>query len=513
MQSASAGLGKPVPQAKLDEWIERWNASPPITFKTQPYRHQLEALVSSAKLPAFALFMEMGTGKSWIAIQNIAYLWTKRLISQAVVVAPNGVHVQWAREQIPEHMPLSVPYKTYVWKQRFEAAIDQHDPSMLQILCCNVEAFSTVRSAERLAAHIREDSILVVDESSRIKSPDARRTQLLTQIAHQVKFRRILTGTPITRQLDDLWAQFYFLDPKILGLQSQHAFRAHYCVSVPRRVTYRVYNKQTHRYEERSKTIQLVIGVKNADLLRERLRRYVYRVTKEQCLDLPNKIYMTRYVALSDEQREAYNAVLAELRVQFHDRNIDLQINTVLTQLLRLQQICSGWLPDTSGQIKPLANDRIATLEECLEELDTGKVIIWSRFVHDIELMLERFGPQAVGFYGACSSEERAANIEAFRKDPNVRYLIGNPQVGGLGLNLTVASTMIYYNQDWALETRLQSEDRIHRIGQDHHCTYIDFIAPGTVDELILRALRRKQALASMTLDDLKATIESLEEV
>ena len=232
---------------------------------------------------------------------------------------------------------------------------------------------------------------------------------------------------------------------------------------------------------------------------------FSYRVLKEDCLDLPEKVYTRREVELTEEQTKAYStmksAALALLKGKM------ATAPHVLTQMMRLHQITCGHLKNDDGTITEIKNNRIKELISLLDEVE-GKVIIWANYIHDIEHIVKEIKKQygddsIVQYYGAVSSEDRADAIIKFQ-DPNskARFFIGNPQTGGYGITLTAANTVVYYSNGYDLEKRLQSEDRAHRIGQTKSVTYVDFIAPKTVDEKIVKALRSKMNIANKIMDE-----------
>jgi SNF2 family DNA or RNA helicase len=179
----------------------------------------------------------------------------------------------------------------------------------------------------------------------------------------------------------------------------------------------------------------------------------------------------------------------------------------VLTQMMRLHQITCGHLKNDDGTVTEIKNNRLTELLNLLDEVE-GKVIIWANYIHDIEHIVKQIGKKfgedsIVQYYGAVPSDQRQENIEKFQ-DPNskARFFIGNPQTGGYGITLTAANTVVYYSNGYDLEKRLQSEDRAHRIGQEKSVTYVDFIAPKTVDEKIVKALRSKMNIANKIMDE-----------
>ena len=252
------------------------------------------------------------------------------------------------------------------------------------------------------------------------------------------------------------------------------------------------------------------VGVKNLDDLTKKLEKFSFRVQKNECMDLPDKIYMTREVVMTDEQREAYNQMVKEA-IAYFDEN-EMTANIAVTKLMRLHQIVCGTFKDDMGKLHRLPNNRIETLKETLQEVD-GKVIIFANYRDNIieikEMLQKEYGPNSVvTYFGDTTTEERQYAVQQFDrkyqgdKDPALRFFVGNTQTAGYGITLTEASTVIYYSNDYSLERRLQSEDRAHRAGQINKVTYIDLVSKKTVDEKIIKSLISKKDLSSTILQD-----------
>jgi hypothetical protein len=459
-------------------------------FETEPFEHQRRAFYMSRDKLYFALLMEQGTGKSKIVVDTAAYLYANNKITSLVIIAPNGVHRNWLRNEIPFHMPEWCPRKMVYYysgmkkmdKENWTNVIKCQDH--LKIFAFNVEGFVS-KAAQKLINTIMlsEDVLLVVDESSRIKRPGAKRTRFITKIGKLAKYRRILTGTPVTKGPEDVYSQFRFLDPYILGYESFYSFRARYCIM--------------GGYENRQ-----IVSYEHIDELTKNIEGHSFRVLKKDCLDLPDKIYQRAYVDLSEAQRRLYNTMRDDWVATYQEDTIDAP--EAITRLLRLQQITCGWFPAESGEA-PIAidqkNPRLELLKEILSDIDS-KVIIWARFRADLKAIQEALGNLAVAYHGGVSNDDRVRAVDAFQKDPKIRYFVGQPQSGGMGLTLTAASYAIYYSNSFDLEIRLQSEDRCHRIGTTNNVTYIDIEANKTVDKKIIKALRDKKNLADLVTRD-----------
>jgi len=472
-------------------------------FKTKPYDHQIKALQKSWGAETFALFMEMGTGKSKVLVDNISMLYDRGAIRGALIVAPKGVYKNWDNIEFPVHLAEHVEYTKVLWeanltkKKQFELDTLFDDKDDLKILIMNVEAFSTNKGVDFAHSFLNIFSgraLIGVDESTTIKNPTAKRTKNILTIADLAKYRRILTGSPVTKSPLDLFSQCEFLDPFHLDHQSYYSFRTRYANMVERNFG--------------GRRVQIVGSYRRLDELSEKLENFSYRVLKEECLDLPPKIYMKRFVELSPEQRKVYDQMkeiaLAELKGK-----VMSSVN-VMTQLMRLHQITCGHFKSDDGKIQHLKNNRLTQLMDLLDEVE-GKVIIWANYVEDIKIIVEAlkkaYGEAStVEYHGGVDSTLRQDNIALFQeKNSPTRYFVGNTQTGGYGITLTAANTVIYYSNNYNLEQRLQSEDRAHRIGQTGSVTYVDLLAEKTIDEKIVQSLRSKIDIANEIMgEDLK---------
>ena len=470
-------------------------------FKTKPYAHQITALEKSWNKAHFAYFMEMGTGKSKVLIDNIAMLYDKGKINGALIVAPKGVYQNWFDIEIPNHMPTHIEKKMVLWKASFmkgnEIVSKEVDALFetgtdLHILVMNVEALSTkngVTFANKfLSCH---ETLMAIDESTTIKNPDAIRTRSIVQLGKSAKYRRILTGSPVTKSPLDLYKQCEFLNEGLLDYTSYYAFKSRYSVL------------RTANFGGRS--VQIVVGYKNLDELSQRIEQFSYRVLKEDCLDLPSYSFTKRIIQLSKEQQKIYQS-MKQLALAQLDGKL-MTTATALVQLMRLHQITCGHFKSDDGTIQKIKNERLDALMDILSEVE-NKAVIWAHYKYDIETIVEaikkEYGPDSyVTYYGDTPSEIRQNNIKLFQdENSKVRFLIGTPQTGGYGITLTAGNVMIYYSNGYDLEKRTQSEARINRAGQKRKMTYIDIIAEGTVDEKIVDALRKKVDIASKVMGE-----------
>ncbi len=452
----------------------------------------MDALETSWNRETYAYFMEMGTGKTKVLIDNMSMLYDKGKIDGALIVAPKGVIGTWFKQEIPAHLVDHVENKAILWqalinktqKAKLDSLFQVDDD--LHILIMNVEAFSTEKGVQFAQKFLlSHKTLMAIDESTTIKNPKAKRTKNILRLSKQAKYRRILTGSPVTKNPLDLYSQCEFLDPYLLDFQSYYAFRNRYA------------EMRTANFYGRS--VQIVAKFRHLEELAEKLKPFSFRVLKEDCLDLPAKTFMKREIELSKEQKEVYKQMKKMALAFFNGKGVTTA--TALTQIMRLQQITCGHFTADDGSIQNIKNNRLSELMNILDEIE-GKAVIWAHFQHDVKNIIKEIqkvhGPgSVVDYYGLTPKDIRQNNIEKFQTNDEVKYFVGTPATGGYGITLTAASTMIYYSNGYDLEKRLQSQDRIHRIGQKKPVTYIDIIAEDTVDNRIVKALRKKINIAS----------------
>ena len=466
-------------------------------FKTKPYAHQLTALEKSWNKETYAYFMEMGTGKTKVLIDNLAMLYDKGKVDGALIIAPKGVIGTWYKQEIPNHLPDHIENVSVMWqslitkkqKNNLDALFKAEEK--LHILIMNVEALSTSKGTEFAARFLNSHkTLMAIDESTTIKNSSAKRTKNILALSKYAKYRRIMTGSPVTKNPLDLYSQCEFLSPWLLNFQSFYAFRNRYA--------------EMKTIHARGRSIQVVHKFQNIGELSDKLKGFSYRVLKEDCLDLPDKIYIKRNIALTSEQLKLYQQMKTMALAVLNGKQVTSV--TVLTQLMRLHQITCGHFTADDGSTQLVKSNRITELMDVLEEVE-GKAIIWANYQHDItniiKAIVEEYGEESiVDYYGLTPQEDRQENIQQFQNNPKCRFLIGTPQTGGYGITLTAANTVIYYSNGYDLEKRLQSEDRAHRIGQKKSVTYVDLICENTVDEKIVKALRNKINIASEVLGE-----------
>ena len=472
-------------------------------FKTPPYKHQLRALEMSWDKKCFAYFMEMGTGKSKVLIDNTAILYDNGKINGVLIVAPKGVYKNWYSSEIPTHLPDHIEKNMVLWQANITKQQQKYLDTLfktgtdLHILIMNVESLSTKKGVDFAARFLNSHrTMMAIDESTTIKNPTAKRTKNIVALGKYAQYKRILTGSPVTKSPLDLYTQCEFLDPWLLDHQSFYSFRTRYAVM--------------RKMNFGGRSVEIPVGYKNLGELSDKLKPFSDRVLKDDCLDLPKKTFMKRTVQLTPDQFKVYEQMKKEALAIMNGKMTTTA--NALTQLMRLQQITCGHFKADDGTTQEINSNRLDELINVLGELE-GKVVIWAHWQSDvrqiIKAVVKDFGNNSfVDYYGLTPQDERQQNIKRFQEDDACRFFIGTPQTGGYGITLTAASNMIYYSNGYDLEKRQQSEARIDRIGQEKPMTYIDIICEDTVDERIVKALRKKVNIASQVMgEELKAWI------
>jgi SNF2 family DNA or RNA helicase len=446
-------------------------------------------------------------------------LFLEGQVSLVVVVCPNTVKGAWAdpeRGEIAKYTPDAVRFgvvrcdsdKYTQWGKDLDH-LRQGDKLLVWIVV-NYEALRSPAIRAKIEAAMRaRATLMVLDEATRVKSPQAQQTQAAVTLGKLATRRVIMSGTPIASRPLDLYAQFAFLDKAILGQPTFAAFRARYA--------------QLGGYAINGRPVEIV-GYQHLDELERNTAGFSRRVLKRDCLDLPPKVYETRQVALSPDQWDLYRAMRDELYVELEGGGT-VSAPIVLTKLLRLTQITSGFVaPDADpvdgrvGEARYIPGAaKVDAFLELLDDLPPGeKVIAWCRFHAEMALLRERLADRKVGcveVHGRVTGADRDEAIRRFQEDPAIQVLIGQQQTGGIGITLTAASVVVYLTNSYSWEVRAQSEDRAHRHGQTKSVTYIDLLATGpsggmTVDHAVLEAVTQKRDLAALVLGDFKKILK-----
>lgn len=472
-----------------------------------PMKHQCRMMNKSWNLPAAAWFAKMGTGKSFAAIHLACARYKAGLIDSVVIVCPSTIRLVW-RKELEKYATVEYDFRIHetkpAWLKGFYA---DHNSGRFQILAVSVEGLGVSSALYDSACgfFLGRSTMVIVDESSRIKSPDANRTKRTIEFREIAKYRLVLNGTPIALGIQDLWSQYEFLDPNIIGMGDYWSFKSRYLTM--------------GGYEGKQ-----IVGAQNLEELMRLVEPYTVEVGKD-VLDLPSKVPMTRYCDATPEQK-----VLLKLikRGTSPDPNAPLiKVDNVLERVLRWRQVVGGWLPRQDPvtervTLEPLVkNPKMDLLLETIaDNLAGSKFIIWSSFVHEIEYIAERlaciYGEASVAtYYGKTEKGEvRSAIEDRYCRDESLRFFVGNPATAGLGLTLvsTLNDVLIYYSGTNAYIDRAQSEDRAHRIGQSGSVTVVDLVMNKTVDELIVASIAAKTDVEVYIFERLRAgALEQLE--
>lgn len=466
--------------------------------KTKPMPHQAKGFMGSKDMAAFAWFMEQRTGKCWLAINNAAYLYEKGEIDGFVVFTLNSICDTWLKE-LALHWPERLDHDVHWFKSNksdkytefVNFVTHRKDRDSLPILIMNVEGMAHERIANLVMDFYDgcKSVMTVIDESTSIKKHSAKRTRAVVKVGRMSKFRRVLSGTPITKDVRDLYSQFDFLDPKILGFKNFYFFE-HYFV-------------EKEGYE--------VLGFKNLDKLQAAVTPYIYRVLRKDVFkDLPEAVRQQFTVELTPKMRQLYNTLEDTLIAEFQGKKIETPI--VIAQILRLSQITGGFFPyEEDEETKYLQietaekNPKIKTLLEILEnEGSNAKAIVWARFRPEISLIAnslrKAYGKDCVReIHGGVSVKDRNVNRLAFQEDDSgVRFIVSQMDTGGIGVDMDKAELMIYYSNSYRYESRAQSEARPMSLRQRKSVGIYDIVMGGTVDQLVLQAIAKKKNLAEI---------------
>lgn len=488
-------------------------------YKTDPFEFQREILRRSAARAYFAYHMDQGTGKSKINIDVVGFQYLRDWINGWLIVAPAGVHYNWADEEIPKHMTDSVGWRTFVWdsgKAGNRGYLTDFRKLLhfknLPILCMNIEAITTPRGKAAAKAFLQaRKAMFLVDESQDIASAGAARTKTIRSLARYSVARRTASGTAARNGNPmNLYPQMQFLSPDILKCGSSIAFKHTYAEW-----------RRTNFGGRLKRDIEVIakdgLGrpkYKNLEQLNQLIAPHSARVLKDDVLDLPPKVYGKRHFGLSNEQSRMYRELLEDWKTQFGTGEY-VSVDLKVVQYLRLQQIICGYVPVDPGNILdegdipdlepekliPGPNPRLELLLKTLDE-STLKTIVWCRFRMDVKLIAERLHEAGIGYITYLGSDTKAHKRFAPREfqfgDKRVYIATG----GRRGLTLTAAHTLIFYSNLFGLEPRLQAEDRAHRIGLTHSLNILDLIAHGTIDERIVRGFRDNKSVADILMGD-----------
>jgi len=448
----------------------------------KPFKNQKIGLQWTNKFDAHALFWEMGTGKTRTGIETYINKRNKGEVTKCLVICPVSMLQKWI-EEVHKWSEYSGVALAGTKEQKKELLEEDWD-----FYSINYESVTTLK--EELLEKIDGSWLLIADEFTKIKNPGARRTKSLLEIALKTPYKMMLSGVPVTQGPHDLFAPFLFLDDgKTFGYNYDNFIQEYFW-----RSGYRMQPK--HGALEKISDLSFKKGT---------------RFRKNECIDIPAKSYDHRIITLTPYMKEKYDEMVRWAITQIEAQQEvsgAVKAPIILTQLLRLSQITSGFVVDETGKIVDFEDQpKIEALKELIEEMDlnTQKFIVWARFQHDVEKIVRAIWEMDIGvveLYGDTRPEIRTKNVKAFQTDASVKALVGTAATGGFGIDLIQGTNVIYYSNSYSLEQRLQSEDRSHRAGQTEKVTYIDLLAEKTIDVSIYKILRAKKKISDIITKD-----------
>jgi SNF2 family DNA or RNA helicase len=468
-----------------------------FVYKNPPFEHQRKILEESCDKEYLSLFLKPGLGKSFIIINNVAYLYEKGEVDALVVVAPNGVHLNWVSDELPQHMPNRVMEKTrcHIWhSSKAKTKKAEYDREQLlkhnglSILVVSYEASITDGFKAYMKRFFAKKKVLFcLDESHRIKGRTSRCKKTLIAMGAHAKYRRILTGTPLDKPVD-LYAPIRFLSPEFWrskGLGTAAEFDAKFCI------------QRAMSFGGRS--FKQTVGYQNLELLKEYVSETGYSLTLEQAgIYLPPLTYSKRYYEMFPEQRKIYENLRDQFRHEFEDGLI-VDCEAAITRLLRLQQVICGYLGTGPGEpIRRISEDKNPRLETCLEIIEDipHQLLVWCKYTQDVQQLIDALGDRALRYDGQVDDTGRALAKKAFQAGD--KQIMVMSSAGAEGHTLVGAKTAIFYSNSHRVILREQMEGRNYRISQKDPCHIIDIVCPGTVDGDILQALKDKFDIGSM---------------
>ena len=467
--------------------------------KADLYNHQIRAanmamIQFAAKQPAgFGLLFEMGCGKTLTAIAIMGALYLRREITRVLVVAPSSVCSVWPHDL---EAFAAFPYVVRVLlgeKEKRLEALDKltcYPDTANRLLIAVINYESTHREGIFEALEGYSAGLIVCDESQRIKNHAAAQSKALHKLGDAAHYKMILSGTPVQNSALDLYSQYRFLDPSVFGTNF-YAFRNRYC--------------QMGGYGGRQ-----VVGYKNTERLIQKEHSIALRVTKAECLDLPQQTFLRRYVQFSPAVRQLYDRFAKASRAELEGVG-SITATTVLTKMLRLMQLTGGFTQaDDSARAMPMGTAKLDALEDILDDyvLETGqKLVVFARFRAEILAIVGLLHKKQIRhgcIYGDIPMDQRGAIVEDFQQNPDTKVFVAQIQTAGLGITLHAASVAVFYSLDFNYANYAQALARIHRIGQHRPVTYIHLLVENSIDDKVLAALERKEDLARSIVDSWK---------
>ena len=480
----------------------------PYPVKANLYKHQIRGAnmalrafgALDAKTPGggFGELFEMGCGKTLTTIAVAGALYNLGKIDRVLVVAPTSVCSVWPHDL---NQFATFPWEARVLlgdkKKRLKALneLENWPFKALRIAVINYESTHREGIFEALAAY--KPDLIVCDESQRIKNPSAAQSKALHKLGDAAPFRMILSGTPVQNNAVDLYSQYRFLDPAVYGANF-YAFKNRYCIM--------------GGYGQHQ-----IVGYRNMDELVEKEHSVAYRVTKEECLDLPQQTFINRYVQFTDAEQAIYEQLRKSSFLEL-ETGENVTATTILTMYLRLMQLTGGFLTaDESTRPKQVNTAKLDALADIVDDyvVDAGKkLVIFARFraeIAAIENLLRLRKIQYGSIYGDVPMEERGKIVEDFQTNPDTKVFVAQIQTAGLGITLHAASTAVFYSYDYNYANYAQALARIHRIGQRLPVTYIHLVVDGSIDEKILAALENKEDMAKTVVDSWREVLTAPE--
>ena len=479
---------------------------PKYEYKTEPFNHQVIGARTLYTRPYFGVFDEMGLGKSKMLIDTMCALYEQDEINFCLIVCPNTLKSNWGNPdtgELSKHSPDRVKMRVVTKDSQplaneLEASDLYYDG--LLVIIVNYEALRNIVTRDILIQFMdTRDGMMILDESTRIKSHVAQQTKAVMQIAYseykprarrfveRAKRRYILTGTPIAKNPLDFWQQFEFLHPMILNCNYTKF-------------------KYNHAIMTNQGGFNQITGWRNLSRLNKMVDEYSIRRLKVNCLDLPDKLYMRLEVKLSPDQLRHYHELKEHAMTVINDTAVSATV--VVTQLLKLSQVTAGFVNDGEGNPQYIGSDKINALVSVLE--NDQKTIVYCRFTAEINIVEQHLNNKGIKtrvIAGSVSEKDRYEAVQDFQTDKTVQVIICQVRTGGVGLTLTAATQVVYMTNEYSWEVRAQSEDRAHRAGQTKNVTYVDILATGerggmTIDHKVLEAVMDKKNLAEIVLRD-----------
>lgn len=440
----------------------------------------------------FGLLFEMGCGKTLTAIAIAGACYKAGKVNKVLIIGPTTVVPVWPKEfKDTATFPYTCRSLLGTKQQRIKEldALQKFPFKALKVAVINYESAWREGIFETLQQF--DADMIICDESQRIKTHDAQQSKAVHLLGDQARYKLILSGTPVQQNAMDIFSQYRFLDPTVFG-RNYYKFRSRYAIMGG------FNNKQ-------------IIAYRNLDDLIRKEYSIAYRVTKEEALDLPEQTFMARPVQLTKKERELYDQLRHDSCAEL-ERGGQITATTVLTKLLRLQQLTGGFLAADDGSNPQLVSHaKLDALADIIQDytIETGKkLVIFARFIPEVRAIEELTkkllpkGKKAVCIYGEIKKEDRGPIVQQFQTDPDTMIFVGQIDTAGTGITLTAADTCVYYSKTYNYATYEQSLSRIHRIGQKNTCTYIDLVAEKTVDERISKSLAKKEDMAKTVVDN-----------